>query len=128
SVFQKSKRIGPGLKAFHTRRVVRGPKGPRFHRRLLQSVFETHSNQPRSSSDRILFLRSIFRSATLRACPPRGDIEAATLARKRSPSFGGSSPSRRESAGGRCRRNCVRPGSGNRPMARRATWSAAVFY
>ena len=37
----------PGLKALFGNRVLRGPKGPRFHRRDVQNVFETSSRHSR---------------------------------------------------------------------------------
>src|SRR5271165_1900038 len=45
SVFQKSKRTAPGLKALFGNRILRGPKGPRFHRKPLRNVFETSSRK-----------------------------------------------------------------------------------
>jgi len=43
SVFQKSERGAPGLKSPFGSRILRGPKGPSFHRRPERNVFATSS-------------------------------------------------------------------------------------
>src|SRR5271165_3882764 len=43
--FKKSERGAPGLKAPFGSRILRGPKGPRFHRRPERNVFATSSTK-----------------------------------------------------------------------------------
>src|SRR5271166_2656471 len=48
--FKKSERGAPGLKAPFGSRILRGPKGPRFHRRPERNVFATSSTKLRAST------------------------------------------------------------------------------